>query len=80
MEYTLCANSTESGLPCPFFIEENYSHIESPEAGYSKYVHLHRGDEADEAMDDHEPLPGECLSLDQWKTEGPLRVRERFTR
>lgn len=78
IQYTLCAGQTEDGKPCPFFIESNYSYETDPEGGWAEYVHLHRGDDADEAMDDHDPVPGETHPLDWWRENGPERVRERF--
>jgi len=71
MLYTLC------GQPgCPLFVEPN----EVDQPGLAKYVHLHRGDEADESIDDsHEAVPGETRDLNWWRQNGPENVRARFT-
>lgn len=78
--YTLCAGTTEDGTLCPFFIEENYDAYDDDgeRTEWAEYVHLHRGDSADEALDDHDAIPGEVHTLDWWKANGPSRVTERF--
>lgn len=70
--YTLCEVTD-----CPFFVEENPSYGDYP--GLAEYVHLTRGDEADDARDDHDAVPGMTASLAHWQASGPERVRERFT-
>lgn len=64
---------------CHLFIEENYVEPGNPH-GYAPYVHLHRGDEADEAIDEsHEATPsGMKATLDTWKACGPVEMRQRF--
>jgi hypothetical protein len=72
--YTLCAVEG-----CPFFVDDNSAYQDStPEFPIAPYIHLTRGDAADDARDDHEPVPGETHELDWWKEHGPDRVRERF--
>lgn len=65
----------EKCADCPLFIEE----IEAPHA---LYMHLHRGDEADEALNrSHEPRPsGMLATLNVWKAYGPMEMRLRFDR
>ena len=43
-------------------------------------MHLHRGDEADEALDEkHEARPsGMLATLDVWRRYGPPEMRVRF--
>lgn len=77
--YTLCAGQLENGDPCPFFIDENPAYKDTtPEFPLAEFTHLHRGDDEDEAKDDHEPVPGEVHTLDWWQAYGPARVKERF--
>ncbi len=61
---------------CHLFVEPN----EASGEGIAPYVHLHRGDEADEALDgSHEPEPsGMIATLTAWQTYGPPEMRERF--
>jgi hypothetical protein len=61
---------------CHLFIEPN---DEGPE--FAQYVHLHRGNDADETLDQsHQAAPsGRKANLLTWKTYGPLAMRERFT-
>jgi hypothetical protein len=61
---------------CHLFVDENDGHGE----GVAKYIHLHRGDDADEAIDaSHEPEPGETATLAWWRINGPAEMRARFT-
>lgn len=76
-EYTLCAGKTEDGTPCPFFIERNSDHDEDPTL--AEYIHLTRGNDADDLLEDHDAIPGDTHTLDWWMEHGPFRVRERFT-
>lgn len=75
--YTKCAH-------CHLFVEENYSAYSSDgtvHTEYAAYVHLHRGDAADEELDgthDAEPS-GESHPLDYWRVHGPDAMRARFT-
>lgn len=61
---------------CHLFIEENYAG-----EGCAPYVHLHRGDEADEALDStHDAVPsGQRATIDEWKRVGPPAMLARFT-
>jgi hypothetical protein len=63
-------------LRCHLFIEAN----DADEPGLAEFVHLHRGDEADEQIDaSHEPEPsGMLATLETWKVYGPEAMRERF--
>lgn len=65
----------EKCLHCHLFVEPNG---EGPE--FAEYIHLHRGDDADERIDEsHEAKPsGFIASLDAWKVFGPSMMRERF--
>jgi hypothetical protein len=76
-EYILCAGHNEDGKPCPLFVEVNDDHEDDPD-NIAPWIHLSRGDDADEAWEDHEAVPGESHTLDWWKSSGPERVRERF--
>ena len=64
---------------CHLFIEDNY--VADEDEGLAPFVHLHRGDEADEALDaTHEAEPsGEIHTLDYWREHGPEAMRARFT-
>lgn len=76
-EYILCAGETESG-PCPFFVEVNYDH-EDDSDNIAPWLHLTRGDDADDALEDHDAVPSErSHALDWWREYGPDRVKERF--
>ena len=74
----LCAGHTEDGEPCPFFIEVNSSYEDDPD-NIAPWVHLTRGDEADDALEDHDATPGRVAALSWWKANGPERVKARFT-
>lgn len=76
-DYILCSGRTEAGAPCPFFVDVNYDHEDAPD-NIAPWIHLTRGDDADNAQDDHEPMPGEVHTLAWWMENGPERVRERF--
>lgn len=64
---------------CHLFVEPNPAFEDLP--GLAEYIHLHRGDEVDERLDeDHEAAPsGRKANLLTWQTYGPLAMRERFT-
>lgn len=55
--------------------------VEPDDMDDTAFVHLHRGDPADEALDvSHQPAPsGRRANLATWQTYGPLPMRERFT-
>lgn len=74
----LCAGHTEDGEPCPFFIEVNDDHEDDPD-NIAPWIHLTRGDDADDALEDHEAIPGRVAALSWWEANGPERVRARFT-
>ena len=62
---------------CHLFVEDN-----QPEADWvAPYAHLHRGDDADEAIDaSHQATPsGMVATLATWRTYGPEAMRARFT-
>jgi hypothetical protein len=63
---------------CHLFIEANYDPDDT--TGLAEYIHLHRGDEADEQIDDtHAATPsGEVATLAAWKKYGPPEMRARF--
>lgn len=74
----------EKCLYCHLFVDENPAFQEGVLIGgmtIATHVHLHRGDDADEALDgSHEPTPsGRRANLLTWKTYGPVAMRERFT-
>jgi hypothetical protein len=66
---------------CHLFVEPNSSFVDST-AQYpiAEYVHLHRGDEADEALDStHEARPsGLKANLLTWMEFGPAAMQRRF--
>jgi hypothetical protein len=76
-DYILCAGHNEDGEPCPLFVEVNSSYEDDPD-NIAPWWHLSRGDDADEAWEDHEAVPGESHTLAWWIEYGPQRVRERF--
>jgi hypothetical protein len=60
---------------CHLFIAPNEP--ENPEV--ADYVHLTRGDAADELLETHPATPsGFKATLDTWKVFGPTAMRERF--
>lgn len=69
--YTKCAH-------CHLFVDGNAAYGDSP--GLAEWSHLHRGDDADNAIDEsHEPEPSEMsATLDTWKAYGPPEMRARF--
>lgn len=91
-DYTPTIDDHETSLyekcaDCHLFVEPNESAFDSdgnritaPEI--AGYVHLHRGDDADEALDEsHEARPsGMKATLSTWRVYGPEAMRERFTR
>lgn len=62
---------------CHLFVEPNDVEGE----GFAEYVHLTRGDEADELIEStHEAQPsGEIHTLEWWKEWGPAEMVVRFT-
>lgn len=68
----------EKCLKCHLFIDVNDA--TSEDESLAPYVHLHRGDDVDTALDEsHEPEPsGRLANLLTWKTYGPEAMRERF--
>ena len=71
------AATYEKCAHCHLFIEENEAHGDPVIA---EYVHLHRGDTADEALDaSHEARPsGQIKTLDDWERTGPPEMIARF--
>lgn len=68
--YTQCRH-------CHLFVEANSAREDDPYL--APYVHLHRGDEADEALDaTHEAQPGESATLNHWMLHGPPAMLARF--
>lgn len=67
---------------CHLFVMPNPS-IADPTnlEGLAPHLHLHRDDEADEALDEsHEAEPsGQKATLSTWEQFGPLAMRQRFT-
>jgi hypothetical protein len=63
---------------CHLFVFPNA--VEGDPEDVAKYVHGHRGDDVDEALNEtHEAMPsGRKANLLAWKTYGPLAMRERF--
>jgi hypothetical protein len=72
-------HTVEKCAHCHLFVESNDA--VSVEQGFAEYIHLSRGDEADEAIEGtHEAKPsGLIATLDTWKQFGPLEMRKRFT-
>lgn len=63
---------------CHLFVERQSDY--DIEAGFAEYIHLHRGDEEDEALDEtHEACVGETRMLSWWKVNGPSEMVARFT-
>ena len=67
----------EKCLHCHLFIEPNEAY---PAHGrVAPFIHLSRGNEADERFEDHEPeQSGLVATLDTWRIFGPSAMRERF--
>ena len=67
--YTKCTE-------CHLFVEEN--DVDGP--NIAPYVHLSRGDEADEAIEaTHDATPSDQTeTLDYWRVNGPAEMRARF--
>lgn len=61
---------------CHLFIEGNWTGGE----GVALFEHLHRGDDADEAIiSTHDAWPsGQSHTLDWWREHGPAEMRARF--
>lgn len=71
----------EKCADCHLFVELNASFADStPEFPIAEYVHLHRGDVHDEALDaTHEARSSGILrTLNWWKDNGPYAMRARF--
>lgn len=71
----------EKCTECHLFVEKNPSYEDStPDFPIAEYLHLHRGDENDNLIDEsHEPKPsGMIHDLDYWKKFGPEEMKERF--
>lgn len=67
---------------CPLFVDPNHAH-DPDDAGddLAPWVHLSRGDDADEAYEDHDATPDVTLgarTLAYWLWHGPLPMRARF--
>lgn len=62
---------------CYLFVEPNDS---SPGAGIAEFVHLTRGNDADNAVEGtHDAVPsGMKANLPTWQVFGPVAMRERF--
>lgn len=63
---------------CHLFIERNDD--EAIADGCAEWVHNHRGDDADEAVENtHEAKSsGEIAAIDTWQKFGPIAMRYRF--
>lgn len=63
---------------CHLFVEPN--DVSEDMTGIAPYIHLHRGDRHDEALDEtHQAIPsGEVRSLTHWKEQGPYAMKARF--
>lgn len=62
---------------CHLFVEPNPSYEGLPDI--AQFIHLHRGNPADEKYDEHEPIPsGMKANLATWRVFGPRKMRERF--
>ena len=62
---------------CHLFVEDNQPEFDR----VASYVHLHRGDDADESIDaSHEATAsGMVATLATWRAYGPEAMRARFT-
>jgi hypothetical protein len=82
--YMQCGAHVRTDTPpwerCWLFVEDNPSWEDDP-AVLAPYIHLHRGDDADEALDEnHEAMPSmDIHPLDWWRENGPDKMKERFT-
>lgn len=66
-------------ISCHLFVEEQDA--DEVALGHARYVHNHRGDDADEALDESHiawPEPGPGAPLTWWKLYGPAAMRSRF--
>jgi hypothetical protein len=70
----------EKCADCHLFVEPNDVEPVKGVDDIALYIHLHRGDEADEAIDEtHEAKPsGMKANLATWKAYGPQKMKERF--
>lgn len=71
----------EKCADCHLFVEPN--DVEPIEGmTFADYIHLHRGDDADNALDEsHEAKPsGMLANLNTWKAYGPPEMKERFVK
>lgn len=71
----------EKCADCHLFVEPNDVEPIEGMSDIAPYIHLHRGDEADEALDEtHEAKPsGMKANIATWKAYGPQAMKERFT-
>lgn len=71
------AQLAEKCADCHLFVEPN----QATGNDIAPYVHLHRGDEADDAIDgSHEAKPsGMKATISTWRAFGPAAMRARFT-
>lgn len=62
---------------CHLFVEKNYT---DGDTELAEYIHLDRGDEADEAITEtHDAQPSEpARTLEYWQEFGPLEMKQRF--
>lgn len=68
----------EKCLHCHLFVEPNSSWDEY-QTGVTRFVHLSRGNAADERFEDHDAEPSGLLAnLATWRIFGPSAMRERF--
>lgn len=77
LEWVDVSTLHEKCVHCHLFVEANDD--DDVENGAAEYVHLSRGDAADERFEDHEAGPsGLIATLDTWRIFGPSAMRERF--
>lgn len=77
LDWVDASTLVEKCMHCHLFVEANDD--DDVEQGAADYVHLTRGDEADERFEDHEAKPsGLIATLDTWRIFGPSAMRERF--
>jgi hypothetical protein len=76
-DFNLDTPTYEKCGACHLFVERN----EAGGEGVAEWIHLHRGDEADEIIDgSHDACPsGQIHSLHYWKQHGPEPMLDRFT-